>query len=132
MKETTATVEDRTRVFPNTQGRVSSTPEDNAPAEFGLHVESLTPDRAQRVGIEGQKGVVVSEIEPATFADDTGFQPGDVISEVNGQAVTTVEEYHKAVSTLKPGQNVVFKVLRRNGDRVMTMFLPGVVPVENK
>src|SRR6266403_2272798 len=132
MKDTTATVEDRTRVFPNTQGRVSSTPDENAPAEFGLHVENLTPVRAQKVGIEGQKGVVVSEIEPASFADDTGFQPGDVVSEVNGMAVTSVDDYRKAVSKLKPGENVVFKVLRRNGDRVMTMFLPGVVPADTK
>src|SRR5579859_1356460 len=132
MKDTTATVEDRTRVFPNTQGRVSSTPDENAPAEFGLHVENLTPVRAQKVGIEGQKGVVVSEIEPASFADDTGFQPGDVVSEVNGMAVTSVDDYRKAVSKLKPGENVVFKVLRRNGDRVMTMFLPGVVPADSK
>jgi serine protease Do len=84
------------------------------------------------VGIEGQKGVVVSEIEPASFADDTGFQPGDVVSEVNGMAVTSVDDYRKAVSKLKPGENVVFKVLRRNGDRVMTMFLPGVVPADTK
>src|SRR5882724_9174885 len=132
MKETSATVEDRTRVFPNTQGRVSRTPDENAPAEFGLHVENLTPVRAQKVGIEGQKGVVVSAIEPASFADDTGFQPGDVISEVNGTAVSSTDDYSKGISKLKPGENVVFKILRRNGDRVMTMFLPGVVPADSK
>ncbi|HUI51183.1 MAG TPA: PDZ domain-containing protein, partial [Terriglobales bacterium] len=65
-------------------------------------------------------------------ADDTGFQSGDVIAEVNGQTVTTLDEYRKAVANLKPGQNVVFKILRRNGDRTMTMFLPGVVPADNK
>ena len=43
-----------------------------------------------------------------------------------------MDEYRKAVAKLKPGQNVVFKVLRRNGDRVMTVFLPGVVPSESK
>ncbi len=133
-KETTATVEDRTHVFPNTAGRVTNTPDDAAPAEFGLRVESLTPDRAQHVGVEGQKGVLVSEVEPTSFADDLGFTPGDVISEVNGQSVSSVDEYHKAVSKLKPGENVVFKVLRRGGntDRVMTVFLPGVVPADGK
>jgi len=131
--ETTATVEDRTHVFPNTAGRVNSTPDDSAPAEFGLRVESLTPERAQRVGVEGQKGVFVSEVEPTSFADDVGFTPGDIISEVNGQSVTTVEEYHRAVGKLKPGENVVFKVLRRSPtDRVMTVFLPGVVPADSK
>jgi serine protease Do len=132
-RDTTATVEDRTHVFPNTAGRVNNTPDDAVPTEFGLHVESLTPERAQRVGVEGQKGVLVSEVEPTSFADDVGFQPGDVISEVNGKTVTSVDEYRKAISMLKAGENVVFKVLRRSPtDRVMTVFLPGVVPAESK
>ncbi|MGB7847883.1 MAG: Do family serine endopeptidase [Candidatus Acidiferrum sp.] len=133
LKETTATVGDRTHVFHSTAGRVNSTPDDSTPAEFGLRVESLTPEKAQRVGVEGQKGVLVSEVEPTSFADDIGFTPGDVISEVNGQSVATVDDYRKAVDKLKPGENVVFKVLRRSPtDRVMTVFLPGVVPAEGK
>jgi len=132
-RETTATVEDRTHVFPNTAGRVSSNHDESVPAEFGLHVESLTPERAQRVGVEGQKGVLVTEVEPTSFADDVGFSPGDVISAVNDQSVTSVDEYRKAVSALKPGQNVVFKVLRHSPtDRIMTVFLPGVVPADGK
>ncbi len=96
-------------------------------------MESLTPERAQRVGVEGQKGVLVSQVEPASFADDIRFAPGDVINEVNGQTVTTVDEYRKAIAQLKPGQNVVFKVLRRSyNDRVMTVFLSGVVPADEK
>lgn len=132
-KETSATVEDRTRVFSNTEGRVNSAPDEPAPAEFGLRVESLTPERAQRVGVEGQKGVLVSQVEPASFADDIRFAPGDVINEVNGQTVTTIDEYRKAIAQLKPGQNVVFKVLRHSyNDRVMTVFLSGVVPADEK
>jgi serine protease Do len=132
-KETTATVEDRTRVFPNAASRVNGSPDEPAPVEFGLHVESLTPERAQRVGVEGQKGVLVSEVEPTSFADDIGFAPGDVISEVNGQSVPSVDDYRKAISKLKAGDNVVFKVLRHSyNDRVMTVFLPGVVPAEDK
>jgi serine protease Do len=132
-KETTASVEDRTRVFPNTQGRMNNNTDEAAPAEFGLRVESLNPERAQRVGMEGQKGVLVSAVEPTSFADDIGFAPGDVISEVNGQSVITVDDYRKAAAKLKPGENVVFKVLRHSySDRVMTVFLPGVVPADNK
>ncbi len=132
-RDATAVVEERTRVFPNTDSRVSDKPGEPAPAEFGLHVESLTPERAQKVGVEGVKGVVVSEVEPASFAEDINFAPGDVISEVNGQSVTNVSEYRSAISKLKPGDNVVFKVLRHGfNDRVMTVFLPGVVPADGK
>jgi serine protease Do len=133
-KETSAVVEDRTHVFPTQAGRVGDQQgEEGAPAEFGLRVESLTPDRASRVGMEGQRGVLVTEVDPASFADDLGFGRGDVITEINHEGVTSVEDYKKAVAKLKPGQNVVFKILRRgDNEHTLTVFLPGVVPADGK
>ena len=131
-KETSALVEDRTRVFPNSASRQSDSLNDSQPAEFGLRVENLTPERASRVGMEGQKGVLVVDVDPASFGDDLNFTRGDVIAEVNRQPVTSVAEYKTVIGKLKPGDNVVFKVLRRqDSDRILTVFLPGVVPSEN-
>jgi serine protease Do len=131
-KETSAVVEDRTRVFPNSASRQSDSPNDSQPAEFGLRVENLTPERASRVGMEGQKGVLVVDVDPASFGDDLNFTRGDVIAEVNRQPVASVAEYKTVLGKLKPGDNVVFKVLRRqDSDRILTVFLPGVVPAEN-
>ena len=132
-KEATATVEDRTRVFPNTAGRMSDQPGEAVPSEFGLHVEELTPERGHRVGIEGQKGVIVSEVEPASFAEDLLFTRGDVTTEINRQPINSVADYRAAVSKLKPGDDVVFKVLRRqDGDRMLTVYLSGKVPSDNQ
>jgi len=131
-KETNATVEDRTRVFPNQAGRTSDQPGGAAPAEFGLRVDELTPERARKVGLEGQKGVLVTDVEPASFAEDIGFGRGDVIAEVNRETVNSVEEYRKVVTKLKPGDNVVFKVLRKQDDKLFTVYLPGVVPSDNQ
>jgi serine protease Do len=133
-KEANATVEDRSRVFPNAAGRLNGDqPGETAPTEFGLHVEELTPDRGHRVGMEGQKGVLVTEIDPASFADDLGFSRGDVISTVNGETVSSVSDYRKAVSKLKHGEDVVFKVLRRqDSDRILTLYLSGKVPADNQ
>ena len=128
-KEATAIVEDRTRVFPNSAGRLGDQPGDVAPTEFGLHVENLTPERGRRIGLEGQKGVAVTGVDPASFAEDLNFGRDDVIVEVNRESVTSVDEYRKAISKLKPGDSVVFKVLRKqDSDRIHTVFLPGVVP----
>jgi serine protease Do len=130
-KEATAEVGDRTRVFPNTAGRLGDQPGETAATEFGLHVEELTPDRGHRVGMEGQKGVLVTEVEPASFADDLGFGRGDVISTINGETVSSVADYRKAVAKLKHGEDVVFKVLRRqDSDRVLTLYLSGKVPAD--
>jgi serine protease Do len=132
-KETNAVVEDRTRVFPTQAGRVGDQPGEAAPAEFGLRVESLTPDRASRVGMDGQRGVLVVDVDPASFADDLNFVRGDVITEINHAPVASMEDYKAAVGKLKPGVNVVFKVLRRaDNDHTLTVFLPGVVPADSK
>src|SRR5229473_6727966 len=82
-REAAAVVEDRARVFPNVAGRMGDQPGEAAPSEFGLHVEELTPERGHRVGVEGQKGVLVTEVDPASFAEDLGFGRGDVITEIN-------------------------------------------------
>jgi serine protease Do len=132
-KETTAVVEDRTRVFPTQAGRLNGQQGESAPAEFGLRVDSLTPERAARVGMEGQHGVLVTDVDPASFADDLNFARGDVITEINREPINSLDDYKKAVAKLKPGTNVVFKVLRRgDADRTFTVFLPGVVPAENQ
>jgi serine protease Do len=129
----TAVVEDRTRVFPNTAGRMGDQPGEAAPSEFGLHVEELTPERGRRVGVEGQKGVIVTEVEPASFAEDLGFGRGDVITEINRESINSVADYRKAVSKLKAGDELVFKVLRRqDSDRMLTLYLSGKVPPDGQ
>lgn len=132
-KETTAIVADRTHVFPNVAGNIGDQPGEPAPSEFGLRVDNLTSERAQRFGMDGMKGVIVTDVDPASFAsDDLGFARGDVIAEINHQPITSLADYKAAVSKLKAGESVVFRVLRRqDSDRVLTMFLSGVVPTEN-
>ena len=132
-KEATVEVGDRVRVFPTSAGRLSDQSGESTPSEFGLHVEELTPDRGRRVGVEGQKGVLVTEAEPASFAEDLGFARGDVITEINRESIGSVVDYSKAVSKLKPGDDIVFKVLRRqDSDRMLTLYLSGKVPPDNQ
>lgn len=133
-KETTAIVEERTHVFPTVAGRMDEKPGEAAPTEFGLHVESMSKERAQRAGMDGLKGVIVSDVDPASFAsDDLGFIRGDVIAEISHDPITSIDDYRTAVKKLKPGDTVVFKVLRRqDSDRVLTVFLSGVVPADNQ
>jgi S1-C subfamily serine protease len=68
-------------------------------------------------------------VEPASFAEDIGFLRGDVITEVNRVPTATLADYRRETSKLKPGQDVLFKVVRSGGnDRVLTVFLAGAVP----
>jgi S1-C subfamily serine protease len=77
--------------------------------------------------------VIVTEVEPASFAEDLGFGRGDVVTEINRAPINSVDDYRKAVSNLKPGDDITFKVLRRqDSDRMLTLYLSGKVPSENQ
>jgi serine protease Do len=86
----------------------------------GVSVSSLTPETAQQLKLpETTKGVVVDEVSPASRAAEAGLQSGDVIQEVNHQAVKTVKDFSQAVSASKKDAPVLLLVDREGS----TMFL---------
>jgi S1-C subfamily serine protease len=74
--------------------------DENAPADghYGLAVQPVTPETARQLGIERERGLVVTAVEPASAAEAAGFQPRDVITEVNGQRVESVSDLRSAIS----------------------------------
>ena len=131
-KDVTLTVADRSKIFPQTAQNSEERPDKSEePSRLGLHVEELTPDLTQKLGMGKLSGVVVSEVEPASFAEDVEFERGDVITEINHAPVNSLADYRREMGQLKPGQDVLFKVARRGAnDRVLTLFLAGAVPRE--
>ena len=98
-----------------TAERGSGTTED-----LGLTVQTLTPELAENLGVERSlKGVVVTQVEPGGPAADAGLRRGDVILEVNRQAVKDADAYKKALKAAGKGKSVLFLV--RRGDN--TIFL---------
>jgi len=129
-KEASLVVADRSKLFPQTAQNAEDQPEDSeTPSQFGLHVEELAPDVAHKIGMSKVTGVVVLEVDPASFAEDIEFVRGDVITEINHATISNISDYRIEMAKLKPGQDVLFKVARRgDGDRVLTLFLAGAVP----
>ncbi len=91
------------------------------PAEgrYGLSLAPLTPELRERMGLAAsiESGVVVTNIVPGGIADGEGLRDGDVIVDVNRQAVRApaevVEQLEKARSS---GQNnVLLRIFRDQG-----------------
>jgi cysteine synthase A len=61
----------------------------------------------QNLGYKGPAGVLITQVEPGSFADDIGLQQNDIITNINRQPVTSAEELIRLQGTLKPGQTVV-------------------------
>ena len=82
----------------------------------GMAVEPLTPDVARELGLSGRKeGVVVRDVNPDGAAAAAGLQPGDVITQVNGQAVKTPSEL-KSVLGASSDKPALLLVVRDNAD----------------
>jgi len=131
-KDVTITVADRTKIFPQSAQDYDEAPDHmEEPAQFGLHVEELTPEMAHKLGMGSIEGAVVSEVEPATFAEDVGFARGDVIVEINHVSIRSLAEYRAQMAKLQPGADVLFRVARRSdADRTLTLYLAGTVPAK--
>ena len=130
-QDTTVTVADRAKLFASRLGEEEEGNGDNTPKEskLGLSVRGLTQDMADRLDVPAGKGVIVQEVKPGSFAEDTGLQRGDIILEVNKQPVNNEDEFTRVVSTLKSGQDLVFLVRQRGAGRQDgTIYLAGTLP----
>ncbi len=76
----------------------------------GLDVEDISSENASRFRIEEKKGVVVVNVEPNSPADEAGIIPGDIILEINKQAVANISDYEKVTKGLK--DNALIKTSR--------------------
>jgi serine protease Do len=84
---------------------------------LGIKVAELTPERAQQLRIQGDRGVVVTEVQSDSLADRAGIVEGDLIKEINGVRIAAVSDYSKAVSTVKKGSYL--KLLLQRGQASM-------------
>ncbi|MDO8547422.1 MAG: Do family serine endopeptidase [Nitrospirales bacterium] len=95
---------------------VASIPSPPPPPEvkLGLSVQDLTPELADKFKIKDQKGVLVNKVDPGSVAQEQGLREGDLIKEVNRQAVASAEEFKSAVAQAKKGESVLLRVVREN------------------
>jgi serine protease Do len=88
-------------------------PEKNRIRQLGVvgiaidkQTESLFP------GLRGPYGVIVAALAASSAASLTGLQVGDVIHEVNGAAVTSIDELRATIAKFKRGDPVALFIER--------------------
>jgi serine protease Do len=124
------TIADRSKLFATRLGGDEEGGEEAQPQEskLGVNVRDLTPDIAERMKLPNSKGVLVQDVKPGGFGDNVGLSRGDVILEINKQAVNSEADFRKFESGLKSGQDVVFLVRPRGlGPNAGTIFMGGTL-----
>ena len=79
---------------------------------IGVQIQDLTPEIAEALGTTHQKGALVAQVLPGTPAEAAGIQRGDVVVEMNGEAVTGSADLRNKVGMLRVGDAVRLTVVR--------------------
>ncbi|OYW58547.1 MAG: hypothetical protein B7Z40_22800 [Bosea sp. 12-68-7] len=88
----------------------------------GITVMNLSPALAEELAIDaGTEGVVVAEIEEGSTAARVGFQKGDIIQALNGEAMTRSRDVEAALRERKRSWEVT---ISRGGQSATSVF-PG-------
>jgi len=99
-------------------------------AKFGITIENLTEARRQNLGLKEAGGVLISQVESGSFAEDIGLATRDVLVSINRQTVNSVDDVKRIQSSLKPGDAVAFRILRQagRGGEWSSQFVAGTLP----
>jgi len=90
--------------------------------------DALAADLAEQLGLKRDaRGVVVTEIEPGSPADEAGLRRSDVVVALNGQTVSSWEELRLLVAQTLPGSEAKLRILRDGKPRDLKVTLGRVV-----
>ncbi len=79
---------------------------------LGVHIQGVTEEFADSLGLDTAKGALVSRVMPKSPAQKAGLKRGDVVLGVNDKAVTKLRDLPRLVANLKVGEKAAFKVWR--------------------
>ena len=92
-------------------------------AYLGVVTQTLTSDIRARLGLSAPSGALVFDVEPGSPADGAGIRPGDVITALGGDPVSTSDGLGTAVRRHEPGDRVEVSFVRGTDTRTATVTL---------
>ncbi|HEX4731896.1 MAG TPA: trypsin-like peptidase domain-containing protein [Solirubrobacterales bacterium] len=98
--------------------------------EAGETVEHAYLGIATATPTEGTEGAEVAEVESGSPAAEGGVKQGDVITELDGEAIDSTEALVAAIAAHKPGETVTLKIERGSSSTSLKVKL-GTQPAES-
>jgi serine protease Do len=95
---------------------------------LGLYPQDVTPALAKEFGLSKPGGALVSGLKPDAPAARAGLKNGDVILELNGQAIESANDLRLRISQTAPGSSVKLEISRDGKTQNMDVTLAELPP----
>lgn len=90
---------------------------------LGVGLQELTPELAKQLKLGDTEGVVISGVQPGSPADKAGLEPGDVVTEFNGEKVREPNELRLLVAGAEIGSTAKLKIIRDGKQRTIDVVI---------
>jgi len=92
-------------------------------AKLGLSLQPLTPELAQRYGLNEKTGLLIADVDQGSPAAQAGLQEGDLIVQVNRKPVSKVSELQSAVAESRKAGSILLLVKRKSASLFVALPL---------
>jgi len=90
---------------------------------IGVEPQDVTPEIAESFGLEQKSGAIVAGVLQGGPADKAGIKPGDVLTSVNGEAITDTTRLLNVIAQIKPGTDARIHLVRKNKDMDLDVLI---------
>ncbi|GMN04136.1 Do family serine endopeptidase [Erythrobacter sp. MTPC3] len=90
---------------------------------LGVGLEPMSDDLADSLGLARNRGEIIQSVQDDSAAAEAGLRPGDIVTEINGNEVTSEQTVSFLVANLSPGTSVPITVLREGREVAVTATL---------
>jgi C-terminal processing protease CtpA/Prc len=81
-------------------------------AFIGVQAQPLTPELKEKLKVNADTGIVITEVVPNTPAAQAGLNRDDVITAINDQPIKTPDDLRNAIQSAGSGKEITLQVLR--------------------
>jgi serine protease Do len=99
----------------------SSNKDKNSLEDFGLSLQDLTKELAERLGYAENSGVVISDVQAGSPAAEGGLKPGYLIEEVNRNKVDNLQELHDVLKKSSQSKRILLRVRAADHSRYVVL-----------
>jgi serine protease Do len=82
-------------------------------AKFGISIRPANDTERQNAGLD-KGGVVITQVQENSFADEIGLQEKDIVVSINRTPVSSFDDVKGIQQKLKSGDAVAFRIMRPN------------------
>lgn len=82
--------------------------------DFGLVVQNITPEIAKHLNLKDKRGVIVTDVQPGSPAQEGDIRSGDIIKEISRKPIKNLEDFKEAMKKVNIKEGAVLLIQRES------------------